>query len=188
MPENDRNKAASKSKRPAVDRRRRGLLAAIFGSFMGLGFAALGAAGALWTLGTTRFLMPNILTEPPSRFKVGFPGDYPPGHVETRFKDRHGVWVIHGRYRGKRQIYALRTVCTHLGCIVIWQENEQTFKCPCHGSGFDKDGINFEGPAPRPLERYAIRIADDGQLEVDKSRMFQEELGQWDDPACYVTV
>jgi len=108
--------------------------------------------------------------------------------VETRFKKKHGVFVIHDVYQGTRQIYALRTACTHLGCIVIWQENEQTFKCPCHGSGFYKDGIHFEGPAPRPLERHAIRIADDGQLEVDKSKMFHEELGQWNDPACFVTT
>jgi len=38
------------------------------------------------------------------------------------------------------------------------------------------------------LERYAIRIADDGQLEVDKSKVFHEELGQWTDPNCYVSV
>ena len=54
--------------------------------------------------------------------------------------------------------------------------------------GFYKDGINFEGPAPRPLERFAIRIADDGQLEIDKSKLFQEEIGQWNDPASYVPV
>lgn len=164
------------------------MLALTLGSFLGLGFAALGATGALWTLATSRFMLPNVITEPANAFRVGFPGDYPPGHVETRFKDQHGVWVIHGSYRGKQQVYALGTVCTHLGCIVIWQENEQKFKCPCHGSGFYKDGVNFEGPAPRPLERYAIRIAADGQLEVDTSRLFQEELGQWDDPACYVSV
>jgi cytochrome b6-f complex iron-sulfur subunit len=179
---------ASEPKQPAEKERRRGFLRAMFGSFMGIGFTALGATGALWTLASGRFMMPNVLTEPPNRFKVGFPGDYPPGHVETTFKEKHGVWVIHGIYRGVEQIFALRTVCTHLGCIVIWQQSEQTFKCPCHGSGFYKDGVNFEGPAPRPLERYAIRIADDGQLEVDKSKTFREELGQWTDPACYVTA
>jgi len=90
--------------------------------------------------------------------------------------------------RSRESIKAYSLVCTHLGCIVLWQENEQKFKCPCHGSGFSRDGINLEGPAPRPLERYAIRIADDGQLEVDKSKLFQEELGQWDDPASHVSV
>lgn len=150
--------------------------------------ALLGGAAALWTAGTARFLMPNVVARPPQRFKAGYPADYPPGYVETRFKEKYGVWVVHGEYRGKSQIYALRTVCTHLGCITIWQESEGQFKCPCHGSGFHVDGINFEGPAPRPLERYAIRIADDGQLEIDRSRIFQEELGEWSDPESHVTA
>jgi cytochrome b6-f complex iron-sulfur subunit len=93
---------------------------------------------------------------------------------------------VHGEYRGQPQIFALRAVCTHLGCTPIWRENEQQFKCPCHGSGFDKDGTPVEGPAPRALDRYAIRVADDGQLEVDKSRTFQAERGQWKDPASFV--
>ncbi|NQT14900.1 MAG: ubiquinol-cytochrome c reductase iron-sulfur subunit [Planctomycetes bacterium] len=185
---NESKQSAPGRETEPVDKVRRGVLAAMFGSFLGLGMMALGAAGALWTLATGRFMLPNVVTEQASRFKVGFPHEYPAGRVETRFRDQHGVWVVHGIYQGKRQIYVLRTVCTHLGCIVIWQETEEKFKCPCHGSGFSKDGINFEGPAPRPLERYAIRIADDGQLEVDKSRMFQEELGQWEDPASYVSV
>jgi cytochrome b6-f complex iron-sulfur subunit len=82
----------------------------------------------------------------------------------------------------------LRTYCTHLGCTPLWLDAEQKFKCPCHGSGFSKEGINLEGPAPRPLERYAIRVAEDGLLEVDKSRLFQQELGQWKNPDSYVTA
>ena len=167
---------------------RRGVLGAIFGSAVGLGSLALGAAAGLWTAAFGRFMWPNVVTEPPNRFSAGFPSDYPPGCVNTQFKEQYGVWVINGEYQGKRQIFALRTVCTHLGCIVLWQENEQKLKCPCHGSGFYQNGINFEGPAPRPLERYAIRIGDDGQLEVDKSKMFQEELGQWRDTACFILV
>ena len=168
--------------------RRRGVLRLIFGSFAGVGTAALGVTGALWSAATGRFMFPNILTEPPAKFKVGFPAEYPAGRVDTRFKREHGIWVVSAEYQGKRQICALRTVCTHLGCITIWQESERKFKCPCHGSGFYIDGVNFEGPAPRPLERYAIGIAADGQLQVDKSKTFQQELGQWDDPACYVSV
>lgn len=170
------------------DRHRRGILGAMGGWLMGIGLTGLGLTGALWSLATGRFLFPNTLAEPPHKFRVGFPRDYPPGHVETRFKERYGVWIVHGRYRGHPQIYALRTVCTHLGCITLWEESERRFKCPCHGSGFSAEGINFEGPAPRPLERHAIRIADDGQLEVDNSVTFQEELAQWNDPASYVVV
>jgi cytochrome b6-f complex iron-sulfur subunit len=158
----------------------------MFGSLVGLGFTALGVTGGLWTAGTARFLLPNVVNEPPGRFKVGLPSDYPPGRVETKYKQPYGIWIVNGSYRGRQQIFALRTECTHLGCLTAWQEAERTFTCPCHGSGFTLEGINIAGPAPRPLERYAIRVADDGQLEVDKGKIFQEELGQWLDPNCYV--
>ncbi len=134
-------------------------------------------------------MFPNILIEPPSIFKVGFPSEFPPGSVATQFKAQFGVWIVHTLYEGKDVIVALKSVCTHLGCTPNWLEAEQKFKCPCHGSGFYIDGINFEGPAPRPLERYAIRLdPSDGQLEVDKSRTFQQELGQWNDPASFFAV
>ena len=167
---------------------RRGFLEIALGSFMAVGFTALSVTGGLFTLGLARFLFPNVLAEPPSKFKVGFKEGFPAGKVETKYVAQYGVWVVNGDYNGQRQIYALKTVCTHLGCTPNWLEAEQKFKCPCHGSGFYKDGINFEGPAPRPLERYAIRIADDGQVEIDKSRTFQEELGQWADAESFVTV
>jgi cytochrome b6-f complex iron-sulfur subunit len=179
--------AKPKVKAPVEDRR--GFLTGVLlGSFLAVGFVTLSANIGLWTLGMVRFMFPNILTEPPSKFKVGFPSNFAPGQVETKFVPMYGVWVCNYEYNGQPQVYALRTVCTHLGCTPNWLEGEQKFKCPCHGSGFYKDGINFEGPAPRPLERYAIRLADDGQLEVDKSKIFQEEIGQWNDPSSYVPV
>jgi cytochrome b6-f complex iron-sulfur subunit len=176
------------AKAKAEEEDRRGFLQLATGSFLAMGFTALSVTGGLFTLGLTRFLFPNVLAEPPSKFKVGFREGFPGGKVETKFVAQYGVWVVNGEFQGEQQIYALKTVCTHLGCTPSWLEAEQKFKCPCHGSGFYKDGVNFEGPAPRPLERYAIRIADDGQLEVDKSRTFQEELGQWADPASFVTA
>jgi cytochrome b6-f complex iron-sulfur subunit len=176
--------------KPAVSKAssRRGFFSVLFGSFLAVGFTTFGLTNLLWTLGLARFMFPNILIEPPSKFKVGFPNDFAPGSVADRFKAQFGIWVVNTEYEGAPQIVALRTVCTHLGCTPNWLEAEQKFKCPCHGSGFYKDGINFEGPAPRPLERYAIRLADDGQLEVDKSKIFQQEMGQWSDPACFVPV
>ena len=167
---------------------RRGFIGVLLGSFLAVGFASLSAVFGLGLLGIARFMFPNILTEPPSRFRVGFPSDFAPGMVETKYTAQFGVWIVHTEYDGQPQIVALRTVCTHLGCTPNWLEAEQKFKCPCHGSGFYKDGINFEGPAPRPLERYAIRLAEDGQLEVDKSRLFHEEMGQWRDPSSFVTA
>jgi cytochrome b6-f complex iron-sulfur subunit len=175
--------------KPAADLDRRSVLIGIvLGSSMAIGFTSMATTFGLWLLGTARFMFPNILTEPPSKFKVGFPSNFAPGQVDTRFVAQFGVWVVNYEYNGKPEIYALRTVCTHLGCTPNWLEGEQKFKCPCHGSGFYKDGINFEGPAPRPLERYAIRVADDGQLEIDKSKLFLEEKGDWADPSSFVAV
>jgi cytochrome b6-f complex iron-sulfur subunit len=179
-------KPAKKAVDDAEDRR--SFLQLALGSAMAMGFTALSVTGGLFSLGLARFLFPNVLAEPPSKFKVGFKDGFPAGKVETKFVAQYGVWVVNSEFQGQQQIYALKTVCTHLGCTPSWLEAEQKFKCPCHGSGFYKDGINFEGPAPRPLERYAVRIADDGQLEIDKSKSFQEELGQWADPDSYVTV
>jgi cytochrome b6-f complex iron-sulfur subunit len=176
--------AAKTAKQQVVERR-----AFLFGmSALAVGFSALSATAAAWTLGTVRFMFPNILREPPSRFTVGTPDKFPAGQVEERFKAQFGVWIVNTEYNGQQQIVALKSVCTHLGCTPNWLEAEQKFKCPCHGSGFYKDGINFEGPAPRPLERYSIGIASDGSIEVDKSRTFQEEMGQWNDPACFIPV
>jgi cytochrome b6-f complex iron-sulfur subunit len=157
-------------------------------SFLSLGFWMLGGVSALWTLASVKFMFPNVRREPPSKFKVGFPDAFAAGQVQTKFIPQYGVWVANAEYDGQQQIYALKAVCTHLGCTPNWLEAEQKFKCPCHGSGFYKDGINFEGPAPRPLERYAIRVADDGQIEIDKSRTFQEEMGQWEDPTSFIPV
>ena len=187
-PKPSRPAQPAKAKAAGEEEDRRGFLQIATGSFLAMGFTALSVTGGLFSLGLARFFFPNVLAEPPSKFKVGFREGFPAGKVETKFVAQYGVWVVNGDFQGEQQIYALKTVCTHLGCTPSWLEAEQKFKCPCHGSGFYKDGINFEGPAPRPLERYAIRIADDGQLEVDKSRTFQEELGQWADPSSYVTA
>jgi cytochrome b6-f complex iron-sulfur subunit len=175
-------KPAPPVKKPA-GKQRRFFLVAMFGSWFAIAWVSLTAAVLGMVLGTVRFLFPNVLSEPPSKIKVGFPDQYEEGKVVDRFKDQN-TWVV--RHNGK--IYALSTTCTHLGCTPNWLEREEKFKCPCHGSGFKISGVNFEGPAPRPLERWAIRIAEDGQIEVDKSRKFQKELGQWDNADSFINV
>jgi cytochrome b6-f complex iron-sulfur subunit len=164
---------------------RRGFLGAV--SWIATAWIAFNAGMGLLTLGTVRFLFPNVLSEPPSTFRAGDPVNYEEAKVDDKFKPV-GAWVIRNRdERGRDIIYALSTTCTHLGCTPNWLEGEKKFKCPCHGSGFKITGVNFEGPAPRPLERWAISIApDDGQIVVDKSRKFQKELGQWTDPDSFI--
>ena len=130
-----------------------------------------------------RFMFPNVLFEPPTSFKAGDPKDFPQGVVDTRYVDRYGVWIVNDTGR----IYALIAICTHLGCPPAWLDTQNKFKCPCHGSGYYKSGINFEGPTPRPLERARIFISpDDGQIVVDKAQKYQWELGQWEDPNSYI--
>ncbi|MCP4782257.1 MAG: ubiquinol-cytochrome c reductase iron-sulfur subunit [Fuerstiella sp.] len=151
-------------------------------------WSSLVAATTVSSLAMARFMMPSVLVEPPTKFKIGPPTDYGGGTVSTKWKAQFGVWIVNDDLDGQQMIYALSTVCTHLGCTPNWLEGEQKFKCPCHGSGFYKSGINFEGPAPRPLERHGIRLAEDGMLEVDKSVKFQRELGQWEIAASFVSV
>jgi cytochrome b6-f complex iron-sulfur subunit len=149
-----------------------------------VGWTAFSAACAASLVATTRFLFPNVLFEPPQSFKAGFPGEYNVGEVDVRWKDAYGVWIV----REPDQFYAIIAVCTHLGCSPNWLSTENKFKCPCHGSGFYRTGINFEGPAPRPLERARIALADDGQILVDKSVKFQQEKGEWEKPESFLKV
>jgi cytochrome b6-f complex iron-sulfur subunit len=159
---------------------RRAWMAVAWGAFTAASAAALAATG--------RFMFPNVLNEPPQQFKAGFPNEYGEG-VDERWKEKFGVWIVRtpddvvARSSG---FYALLVTCTHLGCTPNYLAAEAKFKCPCHGSGFRTTGINFEGPAPRPLERARIVLADDGQLLVDKARKFQYELGQWTDPEAFL--
>jgi cytochrome b6-f complex iron-sulfur subunit len=139
-------------------------------------WAAFAAASVSGLIATARSLFPNVLFEPPQSFKAGFPGEYNVGEVDVRWKDAFGVWIV----RIPSGFYALIAVCTHLGCSPNWLPAENKFKCPCHGSGFYMSGVNFEGPAPRPLERARIVLADDGQILVDKSTKFQQEKGEWE--------
>ena len=151
---------------------------------LSIGWVAFAAAtGGFFTV-LIRFLFPNVLFEPPQSFKIGYPDDFESGKVDLRFKKQYNVWIV----RDDEKIIALSTVCTHLGCTPNWQETERKFKCPCHGSGFRASGINFEGPAPRPLERYKISLGNDGQIIVDKTKSFKYEKGEWNRGESFLKV
>jgi cytochrome b6-f complex iron-sulfur subunit len=154
-----------------------------FFTWLTLAWVSFSGACLVGLAGFGRFLFPNVLFEPPQSFKIGFPEDYELG-VDERWKDKFSIWII----RNTEGIFALISVCTHLGCTPNWLSNEQKFKCPCHGSGFYSTGINFEGPAPRPLERARIVLSDDGQILIDKNVKFQFEKGQWENPESFLQV
>jgi cytochrome b6-f complex iron-sulfur subunit len=119
-----------------------------------------------WLFSNIRFLFPNVLYEPSLAFKAGKPEDCPIG-VSEKWKKAHRAWIV----RTTEGFYCLWARCTHLGCTPNWFETEGRFKCPCHGSNFNVNGDVLAGPAPKSLWRCAIRLADDGQLLVDKSRL-----------------
>jgi len=156
--------------------------------WMGLAWGAFSAASAAALAATGRFMFPNVLNEPPQQFKIGLPTEYGVG-VDERFKDKYGIWIIRtpdDTVQHAAGFYILISTCTHLGCTPNYLSAESKFKCPCHGSGFRLTGINFEGPAPRPLERARVVLADDGQILVDKGKHYQYELGQWIDPEAFL--
>ena len=157
-------------------------------AWMGLAWGAFSAASVAALAATGRFMFPNVLNEPPQQFKAGFPNEYGMG-VDERWKEKYGIWLVRTAEDIEQHVsgfYSLSVTCTHLGCTPNYLSAENKFKCPCHGSGFRTTGVNFEGPAPRPLERTRIVLAEDGQILVDKSRHFQWELGQWMDPEAFL--
>lgn len=174
---------ATKKAADAADPSRREFVG---GAALAVGWVAFGVgAGVAVGPAFGRFMMPNALEEPDPRVRVGPLQRYlemKPGEVNEDFKPQ-GIWMI----REEERIAALNIICTHLGCIPNWLANDRKFKCPCHGSGYKPNGINFEGPTPRPLERFRVMV-EDGIVVVDKSKKFQYELGQWTTLGSFLAV
>jgi len=125
-------------------------------------FAALGIAAVGSAVVTYRYLSPNVLFEPPTKFRAGTPDLYPVDTV-TYLPDQQ-VYIV----RTSDGFYAVSAVCTHLGCITQWKPEADQIACPCHGSKFNSTGVKIEGPAPRPLPHFLITMTLDGELQVNK--------------------
>ncbi len=155
----------SKSEEPdegkTIARRRRFVMAAVLGTL---------GVNLLMFL---RFFFPRALYEPKTKFRIGYPSDFGFG-VDTKFQNQYRIWVV----RNTEGIFVISAICTHLGCTPDWKPSENKFKCPCHGSGYDPEGVNFEGPAPRPMDRAHVEIAPDGQIEVDLSKLYHWPKGE----------
>lgn len=128
-----------------------------------IGFvAALGTFGGL-AGASIRYVIPNVLYEPPLAFKIGRPKDYPEG---LDYLDNKRIFVI----RQENKIKVVSAVCTHLGCSVQWAQERNRFECPCHGSIFNSRGQVTAGPAQNPLLWYEVTLTEDGRLLVDENR------------------
>ncbi|HKM48276.1 MAG TPA: Rieske 2Fe-2S domain-containing protein [Terriglobales bacterium] len=138
-----------------------------------LAWSAIAAFLTAWFIAFFRFFLPRTLFEPATSFKIGYPEEFGLG-VDTKFQQKYRIWVD----RTPDRLFVIYARCTHLGCTPDWKAGENKFKCPCHGSGYDSEGVNFEGPAPRPMDRAHIERSPDGQILVDVSRLYQWPKGQ----------
>lgn len=160
---------------------------------LGAGWTAIALSfGVAPLVAFNRFMAPNVLEMEDPKVRCGPLSKYlsmAPGDVNEDFKPvkPSGFWLI----REEERIAALSIICTHLGCIPSWLPNDRKFKCPCHGSGFKQDGTNFEGPAPRPLERFKIYL-DSDEVVVDRSKKFlamgPNDTAVWNDPDASIPV
>jgi len=71
------------------------------------------------------------------------------------FSEKSTAWVVK---QPDNSIAAFGPQCTHLGCAYHWEEGKNEFLCPCHTSVFAPDGKVVSGPAPRPLDRYEVKL------------------------------
>ena len=133
-----------------------------------------------------RFFFPRALFEPSTVFHLGYPSDYALG-VSEKYKQLARIWIV----READRLFVIFGRCTHLGCTPDWKPNENKFKCPCHGSGYTPEGINFEGPAPRPMDRAHVELDPTGQIVVDTSKLYSWPKGgkdQFDEPGAYIPL
>ncbi len=167
-------KPESTDEQKVIARRRRFVMAAVLGT-LGVNFLMF-----------LRFFFPRTLFEPKTNFRIGYPSDFGFG-VDTKFQNAHRIWVV----RNTEGIFVISAICTHLGCTPDWKASENKFKCPCHGSGYDPEGINFEGPAPRPMDRAHVELDPEGQIVVDLSRVYRwpkGERSQFGDPGAIIRL
>src|SRR5437667_11313812 len=135
-----------------------------------------------------RFFFPRALFEPSTVHTIGYPSDFSLG-VNEKYKQAYRIWVV----KEPDRLFVIYARCVHLGCTPDWKPNENKFKCPCHGSGYTPEGINFEGPAPRHMDRAHVELDATGQIVVDSSRLFMWDRAkggrdQFNDPGAYIPL
>ena len=70
-------------------------------------------------------------------------------------REKATAWVLK---KSESEVVAYAPQCTHLGCAYHWDDPSKTFVCPCHTSAFSAEGKVISGPAPRPLDRYDVKV------------------------------
>jgi len=159
-----------------VNRTRRRLIWTFLWGYLGVNFLMF-----------LRYFFPRALFEPPTIFTAGYPADFSLG-IDQRFLQSHRAWVV----REPGRLFVIFAQCTHLGCTPDWEAAENIFHCPCHGSEYDSEGINFAGPAPRPMDRCHVALDASGQIVVNTAERFIMDpaagTNQFNDPGSFISV
>ena len=130
-----------------------------------IGYAWIGAAvivvGEL-IFGTLAFLWPRRKgPKAETVFVAGKVSDFKVDELIPFRKEKAFILRTEGGF------LAISAICTHLRCIVNWNEVLKKFECPCHGAKFNQNGEVLEGPPPRPLDLYKLQILA-GNLVIDR--------------------
>ncbi len=159
-----------------INRSRRRIVWACIWGYLGINFLMF-----------LRFFFPRALYEPNTIFTIGYPSDFSLG-IDQRYLMTNRVWVV----KEPDRLFVIFARCTHLGCTPEWKPTENKFKCPCHGSGYDSEGVNFEGPAPRPMDRAYVQLDPTGKIVVDSSRLYVDDpragVNHFNDTGAFLNV
>ena len=127
----------------------------------GVGGLLATSAGGIYA--SMKSLYPTINYEPSLKAEIGLPEEFTGDNMrQVQIGDRK-ISVM----KGDNGLYALVRNCTHMGCIPYLDNQEQLFRCPCHGSVFTLEGDVVKGPAPEPLYRASITVNRRGRVEVN---------------------
>jgi cytochrome b6-f complex iron-sulfur subunit len=146
--------------------------------FRWMGWGAILILLGQWSIGFISFFTPKRLGAFGGSVLAGTAAEYKLGEVKVV---REGKFYV---TRVPEGFLALYWKCPHLGCTVPWAEQDPAmpgppdggdlafidkgrFKCPCHGSIYNRYGQIIQGPAPRPMDRFPLKIDPSGKITVE---------------------
>lgn len=147
-----------------------------FLALVGTGVCLIGL-GTLVNASALGYLYPNAMKIPPSIFSIGRPEEVLSRDGKT-FNAKQKIFIE--TTSGKVRVQT--AVCTHLGCTVNMVDTG--YKCPCHGSTYDRHGRNTGGPAPLPLVYFHVFKGASGDIMVDKSKTTLDWDAAWYSPTA----
>jgi cytochrome b6-f complex iron-sulfur subunit len=132
-------------------------------TFIAAGVGGLLAASSGGLYASVKALYPTVSYEPPLKVEIGPVDEFVGGAMKQVQVGGRKISIM----QGENGLYALVRNCTHMGCIPYFSDEEEIFRCPCHGSSFTLEGDVIKGPAPEPLYRAAITVNPRGMIEVN---------------------